>query len=100
MGTLGRGTYGKVMLAHLKKHPDGNLYAVKMLRKAEMIHYDNVALAGELDTLQMVANASSQEYMGQDSTHGGLFLQRLADHFQDERFYFIVLVRKFNKVDL
>lgn len=91
LGTLGRGTYGKVLLAYLKKRPDGDLYAVKMLRKTEMIQYGRVALAGELDTLQMVANASSLDHIGEDGIHGEPFLQRLADHFQDDKFYFIVL---------
>jgi hypothetical protein len=99
MGTLGRGTYGKVLLAYLKKCPDGDLYAVKMLRKNEMVQYSTVSLAGELNTLQMVAEASSVEHMGEDSAHGGLFLQRLADHFQNDRFHFIVLVSNSNKVD-
>lgn len=93
LGTLGRGTYGKVLLAYLKKRPDGDLYAVKMLRKTEMIQYGRVALAGELDTLQMVANASSLDHIGENGIHGEPFLQRLADHFQDDKFYFIVLVR-------
>jgi hypothetical protein len=83
MGTLGRGTYGKVLLAYLKTRPDGDLYAVKMLRK-------NETPAGELNTLQMVANA---EEIAEDGVHGALFLQRLADHFQNDRFHFIVLVR-------
>ena len=96
MGTLGRGSYGKVLLAYLKTHPDGDLYAVKILRKPQKIQHDNVALAGELNTLQMVANSSSYE----DNIYGGLFLQRLVDHFQDDGFHFIIMVRQFNNMDL
>jgi len=99
MGTLGRGTYGKVLLAYLKKFPDGDLYAVKLLRKTEIAPYGKQALAGELDTLQMVANVSSLDYAGEDGIRGGLFLQQLTDHFQDDTFQFIVLVRRSGNVD-
>jgi hypothetical protein len=94
MGTLGQGSYGKVMLAYLKKRPDEGLYAVKMSRKSETVQYSKETPTGELDTLQMVANASSVRHINQDDIHGGRFLQRLADHFQDDMFNFIVLVRK------
>jgi hypothetical protein len=97
MGTLGQGSYGKVMLAYLKKRPDEGLYAVKMLRKTETVQYSKEAPTGELDTLQMVANASSVRHINEDGIHGGRFLQRLADHFQDDRFNFIVLVRKLTR---
>jgi hypothetical protein len=92
VGTLGRGTYGKVLLAYLKQRPDGDLYAVKMVPKTQLVQYSKIALAGELNTLQIVANASSSEFIGEDSIHSALFLQHLEDHFQDDKFHFIVLV--------
>ncbi|RDB19756.1 Ribosomal protein S6 kinase alpha-5 [Hypsizygus marmoreus] len=88
IGTLGRGTYGKVVLAYLEGRPDGDLYAVKVVRKAN--HYE---LGSELAILQTISELSASKTHGcVDEETGGLrFLQRLLSNFQDATSIYIIL---------
>ncbi|KAG7442928.1 kinase-like protein [Guyanagaster necrorhizus] len=81
IGTLGRGTYGKVLLG---TRPDGSgLRAIKVLQKSGMHRYGMEEVRRELRTLQLIAEQPM-------STSGAVFLQNMVESFENERFVFIV----------
>ncbi|KAG6840308.1 hypothetical protein C0991_007633 [Blastosporella zonata] len=82
-GLLGNGAYGQVVLASAKDNENGDLYAVKILRKAEETNPFQ-----ELFTLDLILEASS----GVETNKGVVFLQRLREAFHDEeRVHVLVL---------
>ncbi|KAF8065159.1 hypothetical protein FPV67DRAFT_171778 [Lyophyllum atratum] len=83
IGTIGKGTYGKVVLACLKDDWDGDLYAVKIVRTQ-----GKHEIEAELATLQLISGTSRTS-----NDDGLLFLQRIQEAFRDEASLFIVLVR-------
>ncbi|KAK0451886.1 hypothetical protein EV421DRAFT_1069961 [Armillaria borealis] len=86
IGTLGRGTYGKVLLG---TRPDGcGLRAIKVLQKSGMHRYGMEEVQRELRTLQLIAEQPM-------SRSGAAFLQNMVEAFENERFVFIVLVRRY-----
>ncbi|KAK0223983.1 hypothetical protein IW262DRAFT_867380 [Armillaria fumosa] len=84
IGTLGRGTYGKVLLG--TRPDDCGLRAIKVLQKSGMHRYGMEEVQRELRTLQLIAEQPI-------SRSGAAFLQNMVEAFENERFVFIVLVR-------
>ncbi|KAK0205461.1 kinase-like domain-containing protein [Desarmillaria ectypa] len=82
IGTLGRGSYGKVLLG---TRPDGcGLRAIKVLQKSGIHRYGLEEVHRELRTLQLIAEQPM-------SRSGAAFLQKIVESFENERFVFIVL---------
>lgn len=86
IGTLGRGTYGKVLLG--TRPDDCGLRAIKVLQKSRMHRYGMEEVQRELRTLQLIAEQPV-------SRSGAPFLQNMVEAFENERFVFIVLVRQY-----
>ncbi len=85
IGTLGRGTYGKVLLGSHARAP--GLHAIKVLQKTGMHRYGIEEVERELRTLRSFSDASA-------SDPRTAFLQNMLGTFSDDRFVFIVLVRE------
>lgn len=81
-GTLGRGTYGKVLLGTHATQP--GLRAIKVLQKTGMDRYGKEEAERELRTLKTFSEASTDTRT--------LFLQGMVNTFSDARFVFLVLV--------
>ncbi|KAF9017735.1 hypothetical protein BDZ89DRAFT_369127 [Hymenopellis radicata] len=84
IGTLGRGTYGKVLLGSHARAP--GLQAIKVLQKTGMHRYGIEEVERELRTLRSFSDTSADPRTA--------FLQNMLGTFSDERFVFIVLVRE------
>ncbi|KAJ4490388.1 hypothetical protein J3R30DRAFT_3421265 [Lentinula aciculospora] len=103
VGTIGCGSYGKVLLGSISNNTTGigTLYAIKVLRKRDM-HNDGVEeVKRELRALRWIAD--SVKYVGgtqqsQDQNAGVTFLQKMSESFQNESFVFIIL--EFHPVSL
>ena len=81
MGTLGRGSHGKVFLVHHKSAPNEDLYAMKVLKKTPKYN-----ARSELVFLKLIATQ-----MG-NLSDGVVFLQRLLENFEDDsRVYFLLV---------
>ncbi|GLB39820.1 putative protein serine/threonine kinase activity [Lyophyllum shimeji] len=81
IGTVGRGTYGKVVLACMKDNLDGELYAVKIIRTQ-----DKREIVPELATLHLISSSP------RTSTDDGLlFLQQLREAFREDNCLFLVM---------
>lgn len=89
IGTLGRGSYGNVLLGRLKTDAYGDMRAIKVLRKNSMDQHGLEEAHRELGTLRWIADRmrSSDECLP-----GVGFLQRMLESFHDDQFMFIVLV--------
>ncbi|KAG5639759.1 hypothetical protein H0H81_000039 [Sphagnurus paluster] len=87
IGTLGRGTYGKVVLGCLKDDFDGDLYAIKIVPKAGT--RSNIP---ELAILEFISNISKIKDGDRDKW-GVAFLQRMRETLHSDESFFIVLVR-------
>lgn len=96
IGTVGCGSYGKVLLGNLSSETTGSssLHAIKVLRKRDM-HRDGVEeVKRELRALRWIADTIKYN----DATHsqtiqGVSFLQKMSETFQNDNYVFIVLVR-------
>ncbi|KAG7095632.1 hypothetical protein E1B28_006355 [Marasmius oreades] len=86
--TLGCGAYGKVLLGHLDSHYARNLHAIKFLRKGDMNRYGAEEVKRELRTLRWIADTTKSHTTGNRDV---LFLQKMTQSFQNERYAFIVL---------
>lgn len=81
IGTLGRGSHGKVFLVHHKSAPNGELYAMKVLKKTRKHN-----ARSELAFLKLIATQMD------NSSYGVVFLQRLLDNFEDDSRVYLLLV--------
>lgn len=85
VGTLGRGPYGKVLLA--KQRSSQDLCAVRVLKKHGISQYGAEEIERELRTLRRVAVDS-----GRNEDPGAAFVQKFYSTFSDDTFSFLVLV--------
>ncbi|EGO01245.1 hypothetical protein SERLA73DRAFT_179378 [Serpula lacrymans var. lacrymans S7.3] len=98
LGTLGRGTYGKVMLScfSVNKSP-GRQCAMKVLQKRSMTLQRAKGIKGELTVLKSVAEAISLNRrvhkcgFDDESLRGVSFLQNTLACFQDDEFVYMIL---------
>ncbi|KAJ4001905.1 hypothetical protein F5050DRAFT_1707841 [Lentinula boryana] len=94
VGTIGCGSYGKVLLGNISNGSTGSssLHAIKVLRKRDM-HRDGVEeVKRELRALRWIADTVN--YAGatrQPQNSSVMFLQKMSESFQNESFVFIVL---------
>ncbi|KAJ3731486.1 hypothetical protein DFJ43DRAFT_414308 [Lentinula guzmanii] len=94
VGTIGCGSYGKVLLGNISNGSTGSssLHAIKVLRKRDM-HRDGVEeVKRELRALRWIADTVN--YAGatrQPQNSSVMFLQKMSESFQNENFVFIVL---------
>ena len=87
LGTLGRGAYGKVMLAETPGPGETSLsVAAKVIGKANMSKEDARDVRSEVRMLRMLAGDDSRG-------DGSAFVQKIYDAFQTKDYVFIVMVR-------
>ncbi|KIY70258.1 kinase-like protein [Cylindrobasidium torrendii FP15055 ss-10] len=84
VGTLGRGPYGKVLLA--KQRSSQDLCAVRVLKKHGISQYGAEEIERELRTLRRVAVDS-----GHNEDPGAAFVHKFYSTFSDDAFSFLVL---------
>jgi hypothetical protein len=85
VGTLGEGTYGKVVLAYLNDSQDKEHYALKILKKTQ-----GQSVRSELACLLLIARQNSESVK-----NGSNFLQRILESFEDLDRIYLVLVCRF-----
>lgn len=101
MGTLGQGTYGKVLLGCRSDDSNSELRAIKVMPKRDIRRYGAREVVKELGALRLVSQTGLPLDGGGDNVDreksgdwGGIqFLQHLVETFQDDGHVFIVLVR-------
>ncbi|KAF8651512.1 hypothetical protein AX16_004708 [Volvariella volvacea WC 439] len=100
MGTIGQGSYGKVLLGYRDDDPHEEIRAVKVMPKRHIRRFGVNEIVKELTALRLVAQTmeySSLEDGGlsgcqMDGDKEGIqFLQKLVESFQDPGYVFIVL---------
>lgn len=97
VGTIGCGSYGKVLLGSISNESTGGsvLRAIKVMRKHD-IHEDGVEeVKRELRALRWIADTARYVDATQQPQNCGVsFLQKMIESFQNEEFVFIVLVSR------
>lgn len=94
IGTLGYGSYGKVLLGCLKDTSRGDLCAIKVIRKSapnNRFGSPDSEVQREITTLEWIAARIRQAGPVFPSVH---FLQNTFGHFQDDMNAFIILVNQ------
>ena len=85
LGTLGRGAYGKVMLAAVDSQESPIHVAVKVLGKARMSLDDAREVKSEVRILRILAGGDARG-------DGSAFVQKMHDAFQTSTHVFVVMV--------
>lgn len=97
VSTLGRGSYGTVLLAHQKDDQRRIPYAMKVLRKVGMAPSGTQEILRELKTLGLINQkllcSDAYSYPRCSDDDGLVFMQRFTESFQNDNYVFIVLVR-------
>lgn len=88
LGTLGRGTYGKVLLG-INPGQLGALRAIKTIKKSGIHPYGLEEIEREIRTLHKISAAAKSE-------PGRSFVQNMFSSFTNEEYAFLVLVRLFS----
>lgn len=97
IGTVGCGSYGKVLLGNLSNEATGSnsLHAIKVLSKRYMYRDGVEEVKRELRALRWIADTIKySDAKKSQSFQGVSFLQKMSESFQNDNFVFLVLVRR------